>query len=302
MLSGRETRRAWRRTRAGLTLAATRGQLRVLEALAPAAAERKAIDLWCTLPPGGRTRDHRPGPGALAHLPAPRGGDVCVEVWGQGPTVYLVHGWGGWRGQLGAFVGPLVDAGYRVVAMDAPGHGDAAPGFMGPGRGTVMEMMEAFEVTGREYGPAAGVVAHSLGTTAAAHVVATSLPTQRLALVAPNYGFEEVVRRFAGVLRLGERTTSTLRRTLEDVAGRALADFDLGPLGVGGAMPDTLVVHDRRDKESPYEVGQAVAAAWPNARLVATSGLGHQRILADPAVVAAVVAHVTAGRTAPADA
>lgn len=280
------------------TLAALRGQLRVLEAVAPDAAARRAIELWCTLPPGARSRDHRPSAGTVTRLPAPRGGDVVVEVWGEGPVVYLVHGWGGWRGQLGAFVGPLTDAGYRVVAFDAPGHGEAAPGFMGPGRGTLMELMEALEVTARELGPAAGVVAHSLGTTATAHVVRASLPAGRLALVAPNYGFEEVVRRLAGVLRLRERTTNALRDSLEEATQRPLASFDLGPLGADGSMPDTLVVHDRHDKESPYEVGVELAGAWPNARLMTTEGLGHQRILADEAVVAAVVGHLT-GPTSP---
>jgi hypothetical protein len=39
-------------------------------------------------------------------------------------------------------------------------------------------------------------------------------------------------------------------------------------------------------------VGVAVAEAWPGARLVATDGLGHHRVLADPGVVEAVVAHI----------
>jgi pimeloyl-ACP methyl ester carboxylesterase len=217
---------------------------------------------------------------------------VYVESWGDGPVVYLVHGWGGWRGQLGAFVGPLVEAGCRVVGFDAPSHGDADPGFMGPGRGTVMELMEAFEVVGREFGRATGVVAHSLGCTAAAQVVRDSLPTRRLALIAPNHGFEDVIQQFAATLRLSQRTANALRDAVEDATGRPLEAYDLGPLGADGAMPDTLVVHDRRDRETPYRVGESVAAAWPNARLLTTEGLGHQRILADAAVVAAVVGHV----------
>jgi hypothetical protein len=35
-------------------------------------------------------------------------------------------------------------------------------------------------------------------------------------------------------------------------------------------------------------VGAAIAAAWPGAELVTTEGLGHRRILRDPAVVARV--------------
>ncbi len=80
---------------------------------------------------------------------------------------------------------------------------------------------------------------------------------------------------------------------MEDATGRALQDYDLAPLGVDGRMPDTLVLHDEQDREVPHAEGAAVALAWPNARLVSTTGLGHQRILADPGVVAAAVAHLT---------
>ena len=270
----------------------------MLEHVAPAAAGRTVVDLWCTYPTGARTRDFRPGPGTVTRLPAVRAGDVVVECWGDGPLVYLVHGWGGWRGQLGAFVGPLVAAGYQVVAFDAPGHGDADPGFMGPGRGTVMELMEAFEVVGQRYGPAAGVLAHSLGCTSATHVLHEELAAKKLVLVSPNGGFEDLVRRFAGTLRLAGRTTNDLRTAMEDATGRALADYDIAPLGVDGGMPETLVVHDRRDREVAFTEGEAIATAWPNARLLTTEGLGHQRILADPRVVAAAVAHLTGAEPA----
>jgi hypothetical protein len=42
----------------------------------------------------------------------------------------------------------------------------------------------------------------------------------------------------------------------------------------------------------PVTHATAIAAAWPDAELYLTSGLGHRRILADPGVVAAVVRFV----------
>ena len=39
----------------------------------------------------------------------------------------------------------------------------------------------------------------------------------------------------------------------------------------------------------PYPDGEAIAAAWPGARLHLTTGLGHHRLLADPIVVAGAV-------------
>src|SRR4029079_1563799 len=51
-------------------------------------------------------------------------GRRSIVAWsfGEGPAVVLAHGWNGRGGQLGAFVDPLVRAGFRVVTFDAPGH------------------------------------------------------------------------------------------------------------------------------------------------------------------------------------
>ncbi len=295
--------RAFRRTRRRLTasagLATVRLQLRALEVVAPAAADRRALDLWCTLPPVPRRQDLRPAGGEVHRVPVPRGGTAAVEVWGQDPagqdrpTVYLMHGWGGWRGQLGAFVAPLVDAGHRVVALDAPGHGDSDPGFLGPRRGTVMEFIEALEATVARFGPAAGVVAHSMGCTVVGQVLAAGAPAERLVLVAPNHEFGDIVSAFARHLRLRDRTRDHLRATLEEITGRSMADFDLAPLGADGAMPATLVVHDRADTETPYRVAEDLVASWPGTRLVTTEGYGHNRVLAAPAAVEAAVGHLT---------
>src|SRR5665647_1264576 len=118
---------------------------------------------------------------------------------------------------LGAFVEPLVATGHRLVAVDAPSHGDSDPGFMGRRRGTVMELMEALDAAGQQFGPAAGVIAHSLGCTVAAQVVRNSLPAECLVLIAPNHGFGEVVEQFSATLRLNPRTRDHLT---EPVVGR----------------------------------------------------------------------------------
>lgn len=275
-------------------LVGLRTTFRVLEVVAPRAAGARAFALWCTLPDNaGRRKDYRPGPGEVIRVRAPRGGDVVAEVWGEGPTVYLVHGWGGWRGQLGAFVQPLVDAGYRVVGIDAPGHGDADPSVLGPGRGTLIEVVEALEAVGAELGEAAGVVAHSMGTTATAMAVRSSLTAASLVLVAPNHDFDDITRDFAKLLGLSERTRTLLHDAVEDFVGRPISDFDLEPLGSDGGLPPTLLLHDRLDKETPYDVSAALATSWPTATLVTTEGLGHQRILADARTIERAVGHIT---------
>lgn len=298
----RRLRRARRRAVAATTLLAVRARLRVLERLAPDAADRFALDLWCRVPPGGRTLDLRPDGGEVVGLPVPRGGQALAEVWGEGPVVYLLHGWGGWRGHLGALVEPLVQAGYRVVAIDAPGHGEAGPGMLGPGRGTVMEVSEALDAAVARFGDeAAAVVAHSMGTVVATHALADGrLRADRLVLVAASHAFTDDVALFTRTLRLRERTRDHLVATLEEITGRELADFDLVRAGGGFTPPPTLVVHDRTDRRTPYRAAQDVAAAWPDVRLVTTEGYGHTRLLGAPETVASTVAHVTGAEVVPA--
>lgn len=282
------------RARYALQLAALRTQFAALDRFRPDASAAKAMSIWTTLPGNaGRRKDFRPGPGEVFRLETSRGGETVVESWGDGPVVYLVHGWGGWRGQLGEFVAPLVGLGHRVVAFDAPSHGEAGPGVLGAGKGTIVEMIEALEAVAKHVGPAAGLVGHSLGCHVASAVVHRGVPAERLALIAPSNDFGEIIDQFAGILGFGEATASRMERIMVDFLAEPISAFDLPPLGADDAMPPTLVVHDRLDKETSFAVGERLAAAWPSARLLATEGLGHQRILADDGVVRAVVDFVT---------
>ena len=46
---------------------------------------------------------------------AAQGGRVVGRAWGEGPTVLLVHGWGGHAGQMTPLVDSVVAAGHRAV-------------------------------------------------------------------------------------------------------------------------------------------------------------------------------------------
>lgn len=234
------------------------------------------------------------------------GGMVVAEVWGTGPTTtYLLHGWGGRRGQLAALVEPLVAAGQRVVAVDAPGHGESGPGRLGGRRTTLVEFAEALAAVVAVTGPAHAVVAHSAGANAAVLAVRDGLAVDRLVFVAPMADPLPYIGWFAQVTGVGRRTRPRFLRRVEQVAGRAFAEFDQ-PARVAEAgdrrWPALLVLHDRADREIRHRDGQRLAGGWPGARLVSTEGLGHRRLLAAPEVIDATVAFVTAEPPAPAPA
>ena len=106
----------------------------LLERFAPAVGSRWAIELWCTPPAVEMSLRMPPGVGAGEPVEANWSGHRIVgESWGDGPAVYLVHGWGGCRAHLGVFVKPLVEAGHRVIAFDLPSHNESDPGELAPG-------------------------------------------------------------------------------------------------------------------------------------------------------------------------
>ena len=301
------------RIRLALAARSVRVAFRVLERCAPALGARWAERLWFTIPrahparrgsgnPRGVPRSIRPGAtgrdgGARFEL-AVDGRPVVGRVWGQGEPVYLLHGWGGSGGQLGAFVAPLLAAGYRVVSFDAPSHGESAPGPGGPRGSTLLEFAEALRVVVDRYGPARAVVAHSLGCSAVAAALRDGLAADRVVFLAPMADPRPYTHQFARRLGFGERVRVRMVERIERRVGVPMSHFDLPAMARQMTPPPLLVVHDRHDREIGWSGGRDVSRAWPAARLLLTSGLGHRRILRDPDVVAQVVEFVRSGQQA----
>jgi pimeloyl-ACP methyl ester carboxylesterase len=273
----------------------------VLERRAPRLGSRWAERVWCTVQHADRSRSEPAAPGHVVTVPLREGAAPAflAEVWGSaGPTVYLLHGWGGHRAQFGAFVEPLTAAGFRVVALDTPSHGDAGPGSFGPNRSLITEFTAALAAAVRVFGPAHAVIAHSLGGGSAALAVLDGLPAGRLVLISPMTDPNEFMRGFAAMLGFGDRIRVGLTRRLEQRSGRSMSDFD----AVGRArdvtdraLPPMLVIHDQQDRQIPYSMGKAIAAAWQGAELLGTRGLGHNRILRDPQVIRSAIEFLWVG-------
>lgn len=203
--------------------------------------------------------------------------------WGEGPAVLLAHGWEGRAGQMSEFVPGLLEAGFSVVAWDAPGHGKS------PGkRSSLVEFSDAIWAAGRAAGDVHGIIAHSMGASAAGLAMHEGLPVKRATFIAPPFQMLTYSDQFAELLGLSDAVHERMLRTMERRFKVRFADLSFGAIKSRGKVP-CQVIHDRDDKEVPFELGQRVAKAWPHAELHATEGLGHKRILAAPDVIRRVV-------------
>ena len=264
---------------------------RAADLLAPDLAGRIARDLWFRVPP------------TLAAAPLPAGAEpfeveslgaqVRGHVWGEGPVVYFVHGWGGRGSQFTAYVEPLVSAGYRVVLFDAPAHGDSEPGPVGPRRSHGVEFGRALDAVSARFGPAHAVIAHSLGTISTYLTLRFGwLSTERLVLLAPMVQAEPLFDQFQQALGFGSRTRRAFDRHLDAFVGIPMAEFDARVQAAHSEPVPTLVVHDSGDRQTPYADAVRLVEGLPDARLVTTDQLGHRKILRDERVLREVVAFI----------
>lgn len=264
-----------------------------LERFAPGIGARWATELWCTVPDVDLSTKMPPGLPASTPVEASWDGHrIAGESWGEGPLVYLVHGWGGCRAHMAVFVKPLVAEGYRVIAFDLPSHNDSEPGALAPGRSTIVECAEAVRAVMATHGPAHAVIGHSLGAKAAALALTRGAEADRVVFLAPMGRFNWYLDVFAERHGFGPRIRNRMLHRLGRRIGMPLLDTDIDKLADKAGDRPLLIVHDPDDPDSPHADSEHVAAVWPGARLETTRGLGplaHYRILRHrPAITAAV--------------
>jgi len=243
---------------------------------------------------GGGGGDVVPFPDGAQIIRVPYGhGWIVARQWDSGnssaPSVLLMHGWGSSSSRMAGFVQPLLDAGYRVIAYDAPAHGESSGT-----RTNIVDSAGAALQIGRHVGPLHTVVAHSFGTTvAAAAATKFGLQADRYVLLgAPKSIITQTidVGEVLGVPRhVGERMASRFATRL----GIDWSELETDKM-VARLDAPVLVVHDRQDAVVPYAHGVAVAEASRFSRLMTTDGLGHRRLLTDPDVHEAVVNFIAA--------
>lgn len=263
----------------------------LLERVAPRLGGRLAYRLWLRVPP---VRPPGPVPsGGEDFTVRSQGSTIRGHWWGDGPVVYLVHGWGGRGSQFGAIAEPLIRAGHRVVIFDGPSHGDSEPGPSGPGRSHGVELGHALDAVVARFGPAHTVVAHSLGAVAALLTWRYGwLGVERLVLLAPMDRLTTVFDLLVRTLGAGPKTAEAIRTHTRDMVGLDVEDVDLAKMITQLPPMPIKIMHDVGDRVTSYPSSLALSEMRDDIELITLRGLGHQRMLQDPGVINGVASFV----------
>lgn len=211
---------------------------------------------------------------------------IAAFEWGEPthPLVMLIHGWNGRGTQIAAFSKSLVNKGFRVVALDGPGHGVSAGKMTNPGHYAEFIINAQKELDARG---AHALIAHSFGGGCSVLAASRGLKVKALILVASPAFYDRVVDFFAKNLGLSHKSYDYFVELVTEVAGIKPKDLNIGEIGSKLDLP-CMVVHDQDDNAVNYQSAQAIAQSWPGTKLLTTQGLGHRRILKDSKVIAEV--------------
>jgi len=272
--------------------------LRILESVSPAIAGRIAFQMFLT-----PLRNYFPvcpkeeavleqGEAKLLRYGRYRRHYLQTFTWtpenesDQTPTILLLHGWMASASHLSAFVGPLLDAGYRVIAMDAPAHGRSS-GF----QTSMPEFGEAICQLVAELGPIDSIIAHSFGAASSLfllHYQPNAIAINSLVTLASPSQVTKMMQIVVRGLGGSDRLRQEMEKCFLKRYGNPVDHYAIENMVVDNPLPG-LVIHDRNDGLIDFSEGEAIAQSWPGAEFIATDGLGHGGILRDPDVIEQVL-------------
>lgn len=280
-----------------LILACIRRLLRVLAVLAPALATRLAFRLFCY--PAGRSRLRLVERATMARARTEtlvvRGLQVRVYQWGDGARpVLMVHGWESRGARFAPLAEKLLANGYSPLTFDSPGHGDSQGD-----RTTILDYLGICQALHERYGAFEAIIAHSFGVLCAFYAIKHKVRARCVVALSGVSDFPYLLEEFSRRLDLLQTVKDQLRRRIEELFAPLDDIWSLFSVtcNTQELQQRVLVVHDVQDDMVSVEQARKTAEHFGvRAELEITDGLGHSRLLHDPAVLDRVCAFVCGQR------
>lgn len=197
--------------------------------------------------------------------------ELQVYQWpGSGETILLVHGWESNTYRWRNLIPKLRDAGFNILAFDAPGHGLSS--------GTHLHVPMYTECVDHfisSFSPTA-LVGHSVGAMTVLyhnHLHPQTSVKKIVSLGAPSE-FEGILTHFQSILGFGKRVRKSLEIYIHERFGFYPHEFSVAQM-VKDNTKQGFVVHDVGDTVTPYAGSEAIHKNWKNSQFLRTEGLGH---------------------------
>ncbi len=207
--------------------------------------------------------------------------------WGKGQkTVLLAHGWESHLGHMMHLVNPLVDAGFKVLAFDAPGHGQSPQLYS-----DMIDFGEAVREVLEQHAPIYAIIGNSFGGAASALTLQRNkfVSVERLVLVSPMSHILQHIDIFDRLMHVPDEIMPRVLAGIENRIGMRISQCDVYK-AIKQFQMRGLLIHDKDDEVIPVLSSRMLAGIWRNASYIETTGLGHRGALQDKQVIDEIIA------------
>jgi pimeloyl-ACP methyl ester carboxylesterase len=258
-----------------------RTKFKTISKLAPAIAGRMAFELFCTPYPKYKKRKAP----AIFHHATKRTVVLADQTKIHGfewlpskpndQTVLIAHGYASYAYKFEHYIAPLLKMGYRVLAFDAPAHGQSEGKHI-----HVVVYQEAIQKIMEQAGPIHQFIGHSLGALTLSMIAEKidQAEARKFVLIAPATKTTTTFANFFKMMHLNEVTKAAF---LQDVSNRTshTVDHFAADRALTNYKGPILWVHDEKDMVCPYEdIINFKENAPSNIKFLITNGLGHNKV------------------------
>lgn len=213
----------------------------------------------------------------------------CTYSYGQGPTILMLHGWCSNAARWRVYVTKLVKLGYKIVVVDAPGHGTASGRFL-----SVSLYAKGIKSILKSEPKWHAIITHSIAGLTAMAALGNSQKKyhpSKFILMNTFASVETMVAKFSRCLDISEVVIEGTKHWMSTYPEFTLDQFDI-PMQYPMLQSESMLIHDTNDVVVPKKEMAYLLRRCKSLHVMKTMGLGHN--LRSSTVVNGVVDFVVA--------
>jgi len=242
--------------------------------VAPKWSGDKALDLFCTPRKGSiKEREHKFLTSSdRQNSFQTKFGKVQYYIWNSEgeKTILLLHGWESNAARWRSLIKSLSDSNYRIIALDAPGHGASSNKAF-----DMLQYIEAINFVVKEF-KVDTMIGHSVGGASICFYFSRfQHPTfDQIILLGSPTELSHMVNGFYNILDFPSRLKRIFEFSFENKFGLKVSDISTPKMVKDVEIP-TLIIHDKKDEVIPVEHAKVYSQLFINSTTFITDGYGH---------------------------
>ncbi len=208
---------------------------------------------------------------------------VVYEYGASDKKVLLVHGWSGRGTQLVKIADELIKKGFMIISFDAPAHGKSKGSF------TIMiEFIASILELEKKYSPFEYAIGHSLGGMSILNALKQNFNVKKAVTIGSGDVIQDIIDDFVKILKLKPEYGLRLKDHFETKFVGKMDDYSAYKAAQMVQIP-VLVIHDQNDEDVSVNSAYHIDKHLAHSQLLITEGLGHRKIVGNPAVIEAIL-------------